>query len=61
MPNTKKKRYRTRTLTPRELDFVGAYRGSIAEAARLIGMGKRNAYTLSKRPRVMAAIQKWPN
>ena len=56
MPNTKKK---TRTLlTSRELDFVGAFKGSVLEAARLVGMDKRYAQRLVKRPHVMAAIQK---
>jgi hypothetical protein len=56
MPNAKKK---TRTLlTSRELDFVGAFKGSVLEAARLVGMDKRYAQRLVKRPHVMAAIQK---
>lgn len=58
MTEKKKKHPKTHTLTPRERELVGAYDGSIAEAARRIGMDPRNARHVAERPRVKAAMQK---
>ena len=54
----KKRAPKTYTLTPRELQFVRAYEGSNAKAARAIGMSPRNAEEMMKRPRVAAAIKR---
>jgi len=57
MPKTEKKRApRTYTLTPRELRFVAAYKGSAAAAGRAAGVP--NSSRMIKIPRVAAAIER---
>ena len=57
-PPPRKNPGRSRSLTPRELEFVAAFEGNSRAAARAIGMDPRNASVVRNRPLVSAAIKK---